>query len=157
MRVTPTVEYGRLFDTDSIIANSAAVWRLKEEKAREREREKERKTEIKEEKRIQKDRKREERDQKSREKVSIDESKRLRGVGRKRKRDDPPELELNCIVKDCKLTWNTADKSKWMFCEHCDACCVCEGHWRGGTGKTVLDDHEDRCPHRPRKKPRVDS
>ncbi len=156
LRVTPTVEYSKLYDTDSIIAKSEEVLRFKEEKAREKERDHERKAEINEEKRIQKERRMEEKEQKLREKVSIEEAKRLRGVGRKRKRDDPPDLELNCIVKGCKLTWNTADKSNWMFCEHCDACCVCQGHWRDGSGELILTDHEGRCPHHPRKKPRAD-
>ncbi len=155
LRVTPTAEYGYLFDTDSIIANSKEVLRFREEKAREKERENERKAEIKDEKRIQKERKTEEKEQKLRERASIDEAKRLRSVGMKRKREDPPNLELNCIVKMCKLTWNTADKSKWMFCEHCDACCVCQGHWRDGSGKAVLNDHEGRCPHRPKKMQKV--
>ncbi len=164
LRVTPTVEYGMLFDTESIIAKSKEVSaakeldaQLKAERAREKDREKEGRAAIKEERRIGKESKTEEKEQKLREKANIDEAKRLRGVGTKRKRADPPELELNCIVKDCRLTWNTADASKWMFCEHCDACCVCQGHWQVPQGHQLLIDHEGRCPHRPRKKPKVDS
>lgn len=164
LRVTPTVEYGMLFDTDSIIAKSEEVRtakeldaRLKAEIAREKAREKERRASINEDRRIEKEIKAEEKEQKLREKANIDEAKRLRGVGTKRKRADPPELELNCIVKDCRMTWNTADTSKWMFCEHCDACCVCKGHWQDPQGHQLLIDHEGRCPHRPRKKQKVDS
>ncbi len=159
LRVTPTVEYGTLWDTDTIIAKSREVKEAKEEalllkaeQARGKEREMKRKAANKEENRIEKEKKAEEREQRAREKVNIDEAKHLRGVGSKRKRADPPELELWCIVKDCKLAWNTADKSKWRFCEHCDACCVCQGHWRDGSGQQILNDHEGRCPHRPRKK-----
>jgi hypothetical protein len=164
LRVTPTVEYGMLFDTDSIIAKSKEVRAAKEldallkaEIAREKDQERKRRAAIKEERRIEKESKADEKEQKLREKANIDEAKRLRGVGTKRKRDDPPELELNCIFKDCRLTWNTADASKWMFCEHCDACCVCQGHWQVPQGHQLLIDHEGRCPHRPRKKPKVDS
>lgn len=164
LRVTPTVEYATLFDTDSIIAKSEEAKTakekallLKEERTRETELNKERMESIKEEKRLERERKLEEKEQKAREKVNIDEAKRLRGVGSKQKRADPPELELVCIVKDCKFAWNSADTSKWMFCEHCDACCVCPKHWRDSAWKTLLDDHEGRCPHRPKKKQKVDT
>ncbi len=162
-RVTPTVEYETLYDSDSIIANSertqaarAESARLKGEKQIEKEKDKERRESLKQERRIIKEKKAEEKAQQLREKRNIDAAKEVRGVGTKRKRADPPDLELDCIVKDCSLTWNTADESNWMFCESCDACCVCEGHWRDGEGKAVLTAHETRCPHRPRKRAKRD-
>lgn len=163
LRVTPTVEYATLFDTDSIIAKSEEAKAGKEmalsvkaERDREKALEKVRTDALKDERRVEKERRLEEKEQKLREKVNIDEAKRLRGVGVKRKRADPPDLELSCIVKDCKLTWNSGDSSTWMFCDHCDACCVCQVHWRVSSGRSVLKEHETRCPHRPRKKQKVD-
>ncbi len=67
MRVTPTVEYGMLFDTDSIIAKSKEVRAAKEldallkaEIAREKDQERKRRAAIKEERRIEKESKAEE-------------------------------------------------------------------------------------------------
>ena len=149
-RVTVTTEYETMWDTSSTLKkgeieaeNAGIAIKKKEDKG----------NESKEKKMLA--------DRKKIERQNLAEAKAVRGLKRNRDGtfDNPAGLELKCIADGCLYWWNTGCNDNWRFCDHCDANGVCESHWDegpDGAGQRAVADHEERCPRRPKKRPKLD-